>query len=94
MNLHDNKLDKCHLPCCIVQIFGDRCLLYCRKGVLATGYTKGQLMAITSDVSISAKNGRTTAKISLREVAGDPANLEVCNCGIAKPSLLLNMLLT
>ena len=24
-------------------------------------------------------------KISLRKVAGDPASLEVCNCGIAKP---------
>ena len=34
VTLHDSKLGKCHLPCCIV---GDRCLLCCRKGVLATG---------------------------------------------------------
>ena len=79
MNLHDSKLGECHLPCCIVQMFGDRCLLCCRKGVLATGYTKGQIMAVTGDVTISAENWRTAAKISLREVAGDSANLEVCN---------------
>ena len=85
MNLHDSKLGKCHLPCCIVQIFADRCLLCCRNGVLANGYAKGQLVTVTSDVTISAENWRTAARISLREVAGDPANLEVCNCGIAKP---------
>ena len=85
MNLYDSKLGKCHLPCCILQIFGDRCLVCCRKGVLATGYAKGQLMTLTSDVTISAENWRTATRISLREVAGDPANLEVCNCGIAKP---------
>ena len=68
-----------------MQVFGDRCLLFCCKGVLATGYVKGQLMAVTGDATISAENWRTAARISLREVAGDPANLEVCNCGIAKP---------
>ena len=85
VNLHDSKLGKYHLPCCIVQIFGDRCLLCCRKGVLATGYTKGQLMAITSNVTISAENWRTAAKVSLQKVVDDPANLKVCNCGLSRP---------
>ena len=67
-----------------MQIFGDRCLLCCHKGVLATGYTKGQLMAITGNVTISAENWRTAAKISLKKVVDDPANLEICNCGIAR----------
>ena len=31
VNLHDSKLGKYHLPCCIVQVFGDRCLLCCHK---------------------------------------------------------------
>ena len=87
VNLHDSKLGKCHLPCCIVQMFGDRCLLCYHKGVLATGCTKGQLMAVTGDVCISAENWRTAARVSLREVADDPASLEVCNCGIAKPAV-------
>ena len=63
-------------------MFGDRCLLCCRKGVLTTGYAKRQLLAISGDVSICVENWRTAANTSLREVAGD---LEVCNCGIAKP---------
>ena len=65
VNLHDSKFGKCHLPCCIVQVFGDRCLLCCRKGVLRTGYAKRQLTAITGDVSISVDNWRTAAKTSL-----------------------------
>ena len=85
VNLHNSKLGKYHLPCCIVQIFGDRCLLCCRKGVLTTGYTKGQLVAITGNVTISAENWRTAAKVSLKKVVDDPANLEVCNCCIARP---------
>ena len=46
-----------------------------------------QLMAISSDVSISVENWQTAARISLREVASDSASLEVrtCNCGLAKP---------
>ena len=36
-------------------------------------------MAITGDVSKSVENWRIAARISLREVAGDPANLEMCN---------------
>ena len=87
MNLHYSMLGKCHLPCCIVQMFGDRCLLCCHKGVLATGYMETQLMPITSNVTISAENWRPAARISLQEVAGDPASLEVCNCGIAKPAV-------
>ena len=53
INLHDSKLGKCHLPCCIAQISGDRCLLCCCKGVLATGYAK---RPISGDVSISIEN--------------------------------------
>ena len=87
MNLHHSMLGKCHLPCCIVQMFGDRCLLCCHKGVLATGYMEMQLMPITGNVTISAENWRTAARMSLREVAGDPASLEVCSCGKAKPAV-------
>ena len=87
VNLHDSKLGKCHLPCCIVQVFGDRCLLCCRKGVLTTGYAKGQLTAISSDLSISVDNWRTAGKTSLRDVANDSASLEVCNCGLAKTTV-------
>ena len=87
VNLHDSKLGKCHLPCCIVQVFGDRCLLCCRKGVLTTGYAKGQLTAISSDLSISVDNWRTAGRTSLRDVANDSASLEVCNCGLAKTTV-------
>ena len=59
VNLHDSKLGKCHLPCCAVQVFGDRCLLCCHKGVLTTGYAKGQLTAISGDLSISVDNWQT-----------------------------------
>ena len=61
VNLHDSKLGKCHLPC-VVQVFGDRCLLCCHKGVLTTGYAKGQLTAISSDLSISVDNWRTAGR--------------------------------
>ena len=44
-------------------------------------------MSITGNVTISAENRRTAARISLREVVGDPANLKVCTCGIAKPAV-------
>ena len=84
MNLHDIKLGKCHLPCCIVQVFGDKCLLCCHKGVLTTGYTKGQLMAISGDVSISVDNWQTAGRTSLRDVANDSASLKVCNCDLDK----------
>ena len=47
VNLHDSELGKCHLPCFLivfaVQMFGDRRLLCCCKGVLKTGYAKSQL---------------------------------------------------
>ena len=85
VNLHDSKLGKCHLPCCVVQVFGDRCLLCCHKGVLTTGYAKGQLTAISGDPSISVDNWRTAGRTSLRDVANDSANLKVWNCGLAKP---------
>ena len=85
VSLHDSKLGKYHVPCCIVQMFGDRCLLCCCKGVLKTGYAKSQLTAISGDVSISVENWRSATKVSLREVANDSASLEVCNCGLAKP---------
>ena len=50
-------------------IFGDRCLLCCCKGILATGYAKGQLMTVTTNVTVSEENWRTAARISLREVS-------------------------
>ena len=87
VGLHESKLDKYHIPCHVVQTFGDRCLLYCRKGVLRTGYAKSRLVALSGDLSIFVENWRTAAKISLREVASDPASLEVCYCDLAKPEL-------
>ena len=87
VNLHDGKLGKCHLPSCVVQVFGDRCLLFCHKGVPTTGYAKSQLTTVTGDVSISVDNWRTTAKTSLRDVASDSESLEECNCGLAKPAV-------
>ena len=84
VNLHDSKLGKCHLPCCVVQVFGDRCLLCCHKGVLTTGYAKGRLTAISGDPSISVDKWRTAGRISLRDVANDSANLKVCSCGLTK----------
>ena len=84
VNLHDSKLGKCHLPCCVVQVFGDQCLLCCHKGVLTTGYAKGQLTAISGDPSISVDNWRTAGRTSLRDVANDSVSLKVCNCGLAK----------
>ena len=32
--LHSRRLGKCHLPCRIVNVFGNRCQLYCSKGIL------------------------------------------------------------
>ena len=87
VNLHDGKLGKYHLPCCVVQVFGDRCLLCCDKGVLTTGYAKRQLTAIGSDVSISVDNWRTAAKISLRDMANDSASLKMCNCSLSEPAV-------
>ena len=66
-----------------MQVFGDRCLLCCDKGVLTTGYakgSKGQLTAISGDLSISVDNWRTAGRTSLRDVANDPESLKVCNC--------------
>ena len=42
-------------------------------------------MAITGNMTISAENWRTAAKISFKKVVDDSATLEVCNCGIARP---------
>ena len=74
VGLHESKLDKSHVPCRVVQMFGEKCLLYCRKGVLRSGYAKSQLMAL-SDLSISVENWRTAAKVSLREVTSDPESV-------------------
>ena len=87
VGLHESKLDEYHIPCRVVQMFGERCLLYCRKGVLRTGYAKSRLVALSSELSISVENWRTAAKVSLREVTSDPASLEVCCCDIARPEL-------
>ena len=84
VNFHDGKLGKCHLPCYVVQVFGDRCLLCCHKGVLITGCAKGQLTAISSDVSTSVDNWQTAGRTSIQDVANDSASLKVCNCGLAK----------
>lgn len=56
----------------------------CHKGVLTTGYAKGQLTAISGDLSISVDNWRTAGRTSLRDVANDSVSLKVCNCGLAK----------
>ena len=58
VSLHKSKLDKYHIPCRVVRIFGEKCLLYCRKGVLNTDYSKSQLMAVSSDWSISGLTQR------------------------------------
>ena len=79
VSLHESKLDNHHIPCRVVQMFGEKCVLYCRKGVLKSGYATSRLLALSSDWSVSAK------KISLKEVANDPASLERCNCDLGKP---------
>ena len=33
VSLHESKLETYHIPCRVVQMFGDKCVLYCRKGV-------------------------------------------------------------
>lgn len=88
VGLHESKLDKYHIPCHVVQMFGERCVLYCRKGVLSTGYAKSRLVALDSELFISVENWRSAAKVSLREVTSDPASLEVCYCDLAKPELI------
>ena len=79
VKLHDGKLGKSF---CVVQVFGDRCLLFCRKGVLTTGCAKRQLTTVSGDVSISVDNWRTAAKTSLQDVASDSESLKLCNCGL------------
>ena len=85
--MHDSKLGKCHLPCCVVQVYGDRYLLCCCKGVLTTGYVKRQLTVVSGDVSISVDNWQTAAKTSLQDVANDSARVEVCNCSLSEPTV-------
>ena len=29
--LHESKLDKYHIPCCVMQIFGERCFIVARE---------------------------------------------------------------
>ena len=82
VGLHKSRLDKCHIPCHMVQMFGKRCSLYCHKGVLRTGYAKSQLVALGSDLSIPVEDWRTAAKVSLGEVVSDPSSLEVCCCDL------------
>ena len=84
--LHESKLDNHHIPCRVVQMFGEKCVLYCRKGVLRSGYATSKLLALSSDWSVSVENWRSAKKVSLKEVASDPASLEQCNCDLGKPA--------
>ena len=87
VGLHEIKLDKYHVPCRVVQMFGERCVLYCHKGVLSTVYARSKLIALTSDLSTFVENWQTAAEVSLREVTSVPASLEVCYCDPAKSEL-------
>ena len=64
VSLHERKLDNYHTPCCVMQMFGDKCVLYFRKGVLKSGYASSELLALSSDWSISIENWRTAKKVS------------------------------
>ena len=81
-----DRLEKYHIPCRVVQVVNKGCKLYCCKGVLNMCYSISDLKALSSNWSISLENWRTATQVSVIEVIGDPANLEVCECCVSKPA--------
>ena len=60
--LHSRSLGKWHLPCRIVKVFGNRCQLYCSKGVLKISYSATELMPLTGNDSIPLDKWRQAPK--------------------------------
>ena len=49
-------------------------------------YGYSDLKALSSNWSISLENWRTATQVSVKEVIGDPANLDVCECCVSNPA--------
>ena len=82
MTIHSNTLEKHHVPCHIVQVFGEIYKLCCQRGILRTTYPGRDLMAmaLTSKCSNPLDRWREAPKVSLRDIKDDPYCLEQCNC--------------
>ena len=78
--LHSRSLGKCHLPCRIVKVFGNRCQLYCSKGVLKNSYSATELMPLTGNDSIPLDKWRQAPKVSLQSIL---AVVKSCDCDVA-----------
>ena len=44
--VHVSRLEKYHIPCCVVQVVNKGCKLYCCKGVLSMCYSNSDLKAL------------------------------------------------
>ena len=80
--LHSRSLGKCHLPCRIVKVFGNRCQLYCSKGVLKNSYSATELMPLTGNDSIPLDKWRRAPKVSLQSIGSDLAVVKSCDCDV------------
>ena len=82
--IHTHWLDKHHIPCRVALVVGKKYQLYCHKGILKGSYVSQELKPLGSDWSVSLEGWRVAAKISVQEVASDPACLEKCDCILDK----------
>ena len=82
--IHTHRLDKHHIPCRVALVVGKKYQLYCHKGILKGSYVSQELKPLCSDWSVSLEGWRVAAKISVQEIASDPACLEKCYCILDK----------
>ena len=85
--IHHRSMGKCHLPCRIVGVFGDRYQLYCSKGILTTSFPGSELVVpLNKCHSILLNKWRLAPRVSLRSIASDQAVTECCDCSVPKSS--------
>lgn len=73
-------LDKRHVPCRVIQVFGTNYRLYCQKGVLKGKYSSHQLMPLSSDIHIPLEDWRLSAQVHLHKLIHDSTCLQFCDC--------------
>ena len=78
--LHSSILDKRHVPCRVIQVFGANYRLYCQKGVVKGKYSSHQLMPLSSDLYIPLEDWRLSAQVHLHKVIHDSTCLQFCDC--------------
>ena len=80
--LHSRRLGKCHLPCRLVKVFGNRCQLYRSKGVLNNSYSATELMPLRGNDSIPLDKWWRAPKVSLQSIGSDLAVIKACDCDV------------